>query len=150
MAGTDRPEFLHVNQFKFSIDGVMQDRIHKIDGLHQRVQVTEHRYGNHQGPHPRKQAGRLEGFDVTVTKDVSATDELHKWRDDVKNPKAGVDYRKTISIMMLDWSGAPKGEFQLFFCLPKAWGMGTFSATSSGNLTETITFHVEKLVYQPA
>ena len=43
---TGRVEFLHVNQFTFSIDGVTENHVHKIDGLHQSVEVAEYRYGD--------------------------------------------------------------------------------------------------------
>ena len=142
---TGRVEFLHVNQFTFSVDGVTQNHVHKIDGLHQSVEVAEYRYGDlvERG----LQAARLEPFDITVTKDVSVTDEIYQWRDALKRGNA---QRKTISIGLVDRSGKSMGEYQLFNCLPKSWSLGAFHAHTSGHATETVVINVEKLVYKSA
>ena len=41
-----RPEFVHANQFTFAIDGVIQEGVHKIEGLRQTVDVHRHVAGN--------------------------------------------------------------------------------------------------------
>ncbi|TMA26697.1 MAG: phage tail protein [Deltaproteobacteria bacterium] len=142
---TGRVEFLHVNQFTFSIDGVTENHVHKIDGLHQSVEVAEYRYGDRfeRG----LQAARLGPFDVTVTKDVSVTDEIYKWRDRIKK---GFNERKTISIGLVDRSGKSMGEYQLYNCLPTSWSLGALNAGTSGHATETVIINVEKLIYKPA
>jgi phage tail-like protein len=143
MPGNSRVEFLHVNQFTFSIDGVTENHVHKIDGLHQVVEVAEYRYGD--TLHRQLQAARLGPFDVTVTKDVSVTDELYKWRDRIKK---GFNERKTISIGLVDRSGKSMGEYQLYSCLPTSWSLGSLNAQTSGHATETVVINVEKLVYK--
>lgn len=145
MAATGRVEFLHVNQFTFSIDGVTENHVHKIEGLHQSVEVAEYRFGDQ--VNKGLQAARLEPFDITVTKDVSVTDEIYKWRDKLKK---GISERKTISIGLVDRSNKSMGEYQLYNCLPKSWSLGAFHAHTSGHATETVVINVEKLVYKPA
>jgi phage tail-like protein len=132
-----------VNQFLFSVDGVTQNNVHKIEGLHQVVAVSEYRYGD--TLNRQFQAARLEPFDITVTKDVSVTDEIYQWRNALKQ---GNSQRKTISIGLVDRSGKSMGEYQLFNCLPKSWSLGAFHAGTSGHATETVVINVEKLVYK--
>ena len=109
------------------------------------VEVAEYRYGDQ--PDRGLQAARLEPFDITVTKDVSVTDEIYQWRDALKKGDA---QRKTISIGLVDRSGKSMGEYQLYNCLPTSWSLGALNAGTSGHATETVIINVEKLIYKPA
>jgi phage tail-like protein len=143
-----RPEFVHANQFTFSIDGVIQEGVHKIEGLRQTVDVHRHIAGNQR--YEQIQAGRLQPFDLTIVRDYSATDELHQWADLAALPQAGKDYRRTIAIGLLDRSGTTVGTYECYGCLPKENSFSDLRGDKGEHLQETMVITVEKMLYKPA
>jgi len=143
----NRPEFLHADQYQFTIDGVHTNSVLRIEGLKQDVSVTEHRHGAQR--HKGLQAGRLNSGEITITVHVTgdANKILHEWRAETKYPAPGKNPRRNCSIGLVDRAGGTVGTYSFFECQAKSIGVGTLSGTSSANATMNLTFTFEKFTY---
>jgi phage tail-like protein len=130
--------------FTFSIDGNVVNKVIKITNVEQEVAIVETRSGD--AKYTTKQPGRLEPIRIQIQKISDGKDEFGKWRSLVTD--TGEPQRCSMSIGLCDRSNKPVGEFVFMEAYPVSWKLLPLSATESGHALEVLEIMTERIDYK--
>jgi phage tail-like protein len=132
--------------FTFTIDGQLQNKVIKISQIEQEVAVIETRNSN--AVYITKQPGRIEPLRLQIQKIADGSDEMGVWRSLVTDK--GEPVRCSMSIGLLDRSNKPVGEFVFQEAYPVAWKLLPLKSTESGHAIEVMEIVAERGEYKKA
>ncbi|MEG3936004.1 MULTISPECIES: phage tail protein [unclassified Microcoleus] len=116
-------------------NGIIHAGFRECSGLNSTQTPAEYREGT-DPPTVRKLPGLVTYNNITLKRGTTNNQELWKWRENTV--KGGAEYRKDISIVLLDETGQEKIRWNLTHCWPVTWSGPDFNATSNEVAVETL------------
>ena len=121
-------------RFKLEIDGLTAGGFSEVSGFDASIDAIEYREGD-QVQTPLKVPGLKKYGNITLKQGLVDSDVLYKWM------AAGIEgdvERKTITITLLDITGADAASWQVINAWPTKYTAPDFNATSSEVAVETL------------
>jgi phage tail-like protein len=127
--------------FLVEIDGITQAGFRECSGLDVTTDAIDYREGG-DPIHVRKLPGLNTYSPLTLTRGITDSPELWKWRQTVIDGKAE---RKNGSVILLDDAGAEKLRWNFSDAWPSKWTGPSFNATDNSVAVETLEITLEEL-----
>lgn len=127
--------------FLVEIDGITQAGFRECSGLDVTTDAIDYREGG-DPIHMRKLPGLNTYSPITLTRGITDSPELWKWRQTVIDGKAE---RKNGSVILLDDAGAEKLRWNFSNAWPSKWTGPSFNATDNSVAVETLEITLEEL-----
>ena len=127
--------------FLVEIDGITQAGFRECSGLDVTTDAIDYREGG-DPIHMRKLPGLNTYSPITLTRGITDSPELWKWRQTVIDGKAE---RKNGSVILLDDAGAEKLRWNFSNAWPSKWTGPSFNATDNSVAVETLEITIEEL-----
>ncbi len=136
-----RPDFARKPGFRIELDGVSLGSWSKVSGLEVRIEVLEFREGSDPNAIPRKLPGRTTFANVTLERGYVNQSFFEAWIGQVREGAPG--FRKNLSLVILDRSGAEAARYNLFNCWPASWELKTPDGKGGDVVMEEVVLAVE-------
>jgi phage tail-like protein len=119
----------------------------RVSPLRWSTSVVDHRSGSYILNPTQKAPGLAAYTPITVEREIVPGDmEFQTWAGEVANA-AGGDFRRDVTITVLDREGNPVIVFQLRNCWPSGYeAISELNANSTGMLTEQLTLEYDWFV----
>jgi phage tail-like protein len=119
----------------------------RVSPLRWSTSVVDHRSGSYLLNPTQKAPGLPAYTPITVEREIVPGDmEFQTWAGEVANA-AGGDFRRDVTITVLDREGNPAVVFQLRNCWPSAYeAISELKANATGVLTEQLTLEYDWFV----
>jgi phage tail-like protein len=127
--------------FLVEIDGITQAGFRECSGLDVTTDAIDYREGG-DPIHMRKLPGLNTYSPITLTRGITDSPELWKWRQTVIDGKAE---RRNGSVILLDDAGAEKLRWNFSNAWPSKWTGPSFNATDNSVAVETLEITLEEL-----
>ncbi len=121
-------------RFKLEIDGLTAGGFSEVSGFDASIDVIEYREGDTVQT-PMKLPGLKKYGNITLKQGLVDSDVLYKWME--TGFESDVD-RKTITITLLDITGADAASWQVINAWPTKYTAPDFNATASEVAVETL------------
>jgi phage tail-like protein len=127
--------------FLVEIDGITQAGFRECSGLEVSTDAIDYREGNDPN-HVRKLTGLNTYSPLTLTRGITDSPELWRWRETVIDGRAE---RKNGSVILLDDAGVEKLRWNFSNAWPSRWTGPSFNATDNAVAVESIEITIEEL-----
>lgn len=122
-------------RFKLEVEGLEAGSFSEISGLDATFDVIEHRNGDDTLITPHKDPGLVKYGNITLKYVITDSTVLYDWIDEVRE---GNISKKTITVTILDDTGADDASWQLRDAWPVKYTAASLNSTSSELAFETI------------
>ena len=139
---TDRTDPYHGFNFLVEIDGLTHAGFQECSGLDSSTDSVDYREGSDPN-HTRKLPGLNKFAPITLTRGITDSDELWRWRQTVVEGKAE---RRNGSVILLDEQGTEKLRWNFRRAWPSKWNGPAFNASTSAVAIETLELSFEEVV----
>ncbi|MBO1351104.1 MAG: phage tail protein [Hormoscilla sp. GUM202] len=124
--------------FKIEIDGIISFGFQSCSGLNVETNISTYREGTDKSLEVRKIPGMRSTSNITLTRGFTDSRELWDWRDKVLAAADAKEYRRNMSIILLDDAGNEKIRWNLINCWPVNWSGPELDATVDEFAIETL------------
>ena len=122
-------------RFKLEIEGLEAGSFSEISGMDATFDVIEHRSGDDTLITPHKDPGLIKYGNLTLKYVVTDSMVLYDWLDEIREGNVS---KKTVTITILDDTGADDASWQLRDAWPVKYTAASLNSTSSELAFETI------------
>jgi len=138
-----RPDF-HGASFRLELDGSSLGSFASLDGPGLSIEILEFREGGDPNAIPRKLPGRTTFANLTLKRGYVNQSFFESWIQQVR--EAAPNFRKNLSLVILDRRGVETARYDLFNCWPASWKLSSLDGKGNDVLVEEVVIAVERFV----
>jgi len=137
-----RPDFPR-SSFRLELEGSSLGSFTSLEGPGLAIEIVEFRDGS--DPIPRKLPGRTTWSNLTLKRGFVSRSFFETWIHQVR--EGTPDFRKNLSLLILDGRGAEIARYDLFRCWPASWKLSSPELEGKGTdvVIEEVVIAVERL-----
>jgi phage tail-like protein len=122
--------------FIVKVDGIAIPKVTEVSGLKAEVDKIDHKQNTEDGKYVARQVmGRHKPGEITVTRGLTDSKTVSDWLKQVVNGDLG-GARKTASVELLDYAGAPIKTYNFTNCWVRSVEIGGLKAGATEQATE--------------
>ncbi len=130
--------------FRLELDGSSLGSFASLDGPGLEIEILEFREGGDPNAIPRKLPGRTTFANLTLKRGYVNQSFFESWIQQVR--EAAPNFRKNLSLVILDRRGAETAKYDLFNCWPASWKLSSLGGRGNDVLVEEVVIAVERFV----
>ncbi len=134
-----RPDASGNTSFRLELDGSSLGLFASLDGPGVDIEIREFRAGG--DPISRKLPGRTTFRNLTLKRGYVNQSFFETWIDQVR--EGAPNFRRNLSLVVLDRSGNEVARYALFDCWPASWKLSSLDSKGNDVLIEEVVIAVE-------
>jgi phage tail-like protein len=136
MGLADALDSASANGFIVTVDGIQIPKVNEVSGLKMEVDKIELKQQTSDGKYVVRQLiGRAKAGEITVTRGLTDSKTITDWLKQVAQGDVAGS-RKTASVQILDYAGAPIKTYNFTNCWVKSVEVGSLKAGAAEQATE--------------
>lgn len=137
-----RPDFATSNSsFRLELDGASLGSFASLDGPGLAIEILEFREGGDPNANARKLPGRTTWANLTLKRGYVNQSFFESWIHQVR--EGAPNFRKNLSIVILDRHGAETARYNLYNCWPASWKLTSLDGKGNDVLVEEVVVAIE-------
>ena len=124
--------------FRVEIDGITRGGFRDCSGLDTTTEASTYREGTDKGLGMRSIPGMASASNITLSRGLTDDHELWDWRNKVETAKDPSDYRRNMSVILMDQAGNERVRWNLVNCWPVTWTGPSLDASSGEFAIESL------------
>jgi phage tail-like protein len=138
-----RPDSASNSSFRLELDGTSLGSFASLEGPGLSIEILEFREGGDPNA-VRKLPGRTTWANLTLKRGYVNQSFFESWIHQVR--EGAPNFRKNLSLVILDHHGAETARYDLYNCWPASWKLSSLDGKGNDVLVEEVVVAVEQFV----